>query len=298
LFGESREMEPPLISPPTRRAALGVGVLAATALVGRAGAEPKAAGPLDLTSEAGRLRAYMLMRGALDDRLVIGFVAGRYYGVVDDEIKPLYGVHAATFSRFKTRAEGGYNGAGYEVAFFTDLDTGKALETWANPYTGETVSVPKNTTFPPGVFVIGADLETRLPTRMPGVVSQDKVWPIQTSGDDVWITQDTRSAFTAPGAAKAARYNELVTLRARASDLARPGALKVPTEADWTSVVSWRPWLKMGDRPGHLWGAAHGRSCNTIDELPAPWLAATAQYRPEVLKHPGGTLANLLKGVT
>jgi hypothetical protein len=272
--------------------------LAATALVGRASAEPKAAAPLDLMSEAGRLRAYMLMRGALDDRLVIGFVAGRYYGVVDDEIRPLYGVHAATFSRFKRRAEGGYDGASYEVAFFTDIETGKALETWANPYTGETVTVPKTTTFPPGVFVIGADLETRLSIRMPGLVSEDKVWPIQTSGDDVWVTQDTRSAFTAPGATKAARYSELVTLRARASNLARPGALKVSTEADWTSVVSWRPWLKMGDRPGHLWGAAHGRSCNTIDELPAPWLAAAAQYRPEVLKNPGGTLAAMLSAVT
>ena len=52
-----------------------------------------------LLSEA--LRRFIKMSGALDDRLVIGFVSGRYNGVVDSELTPLFGVFAATFSRYR-----------------------------------------------------------------------------------------------------------------------------------------------------------------------------------------------------
>jgi hypothetical protein len=146
------------------------------ALAGAASTLALAAGPgaSGLETPAGRLRAFMLMRGALDDRLVIGFVSGRYYGVVDDEMKPLYGVVAATFGRYRPRADGGYDGASYEIPFFTDLETGAPLERWLNPYTGETVAVPQ-TALPPAPIVITADMSVRVPKLPPGVTVEDRV---------------------------------------------------------------------------------------------------------------------------
>jgi hypothetical protein len=277
----------------TRRAMLAAGLAGGAGLCAP-GAE--AAPPaLDLATPAGRLRAYMLMRGALDDRLVIGFVEGRYYGVVDAELTPLYGVFAATFARYRPRPGGGFDGASYEVAFFTDLATGAALDTFLNPYTGARVDVA-NAAFPPATLAIAEDLTITAPTGPPGVSLGDRVIAVQAQGGDVWMTEQVVGAYTPPGAAKAVRYSEITALHALASDLSAPGAKSVPCQTSYTSVVSWRPWLQMGDHPGHLLGNGVGRYGATLDTVPETWRRAAAQRRPDVLRDPAGPLAGLLGG--
>jgi hypothetical protein len=248
---------------------------------------------LDLTTPKGRLRAYMLMRGALDDRLVIGFISGRYYGVVGEEIKPLYGVVGATFARFRPRADGGYDGATYEIPFFTDLETGAALETFRNPYTGQTVAVV-NSGYPPSTFTITEALEVTIAKPFPGLVVHDKVIAIQSSGADVWMTEETTSALTIAGAPNPVRYSEVTSLHALQADLLSPGAHSVPCQTAYTSIVSWRPWLKMADHPGHLMGNGVGRYGMKLEELPPNWRAAAAALHPQVLSDPAAPLDALL----
>jgi hypothetical protein len=83
-------------------------------------------------------------------------------------------------------------------------------------------------------------------------------------------------------------------MQARLSDLQAPDAKRVPCLTGYTSVVSWRPWLKMGDRPGHLMGQGAGRYGVSLESLPANWHAATAALRPDVLRDPSGPLRGLL----
>ncbi|AXU21046.1 hypothetical protein C7W88_18905 (plasmid) [Novosphingobium sp. THN1] len=98
-------------------------------------------GVLDVTSEAGRLRNFIMMRGALDEGLITSWVSARYYGVVEDRMDPLFAVVSAVYSRYRQVADG-YEAVNFELAWFTDPVTGKALETWDNPYTGKTCKVP------------------------------------------------------------------------------------------------------------------------------------------------------------
>jgi hypothetical protein len=254
-----------------------------------------AATAIDLVDPAKRLRAYMLMRGALDDRLVIGCLIGRYYGVVDDEIVPFFGLVSATFARYRPTADGGFEGATYEVPFFTDIETGEALDRLANPYTGETVSVSQ-AAFPPARIAIARDLSFAMPATPPRLAYQHHVLPALQSGGDVWMVEETISAIAIPNKPKPMRYAEIVTLHARSSDLQMPGARRVPCETNYESVSSWRPWLKMSDHPGHLNGTGAGRYGVPMEELPANWLEAAAVLRPDVLKDPGAPLDALLKG--
>ena len=90
-------------------------------------AAPLASAPPDLKTKAGIARAYMMMRGALDDRLVIGCVTGRYYGVVDAVLTPLFGVCGATLTRYRPSAGSAYEAVTCELAYFTDLATGAAI---------------------------------------------------------------------------------------------------------------------------------------------------------------------------
>jgi hypothetical protein len=57
---------------------------------------------------AARLEMFMMMRGALDDKLVIGCLTGRYYGIVDAQLKLLFGLVSATFSRYRPALGGGH----------------------------------------------------------------------------------------------------------------------------------------------------------------------------------------------
>ncbi len=240
---------------------------------------------IDLLSPQQRLRAFMMMRGALDDRLVVGFVSGTYYGVVGDKMTPLYGLAAATFSRYRPMADGGYAGVGLEQAYFTDLDTGKVLETWLNPYTGETVTVPE-TRFEPRALTIDQNLRFGPPVTAPGVTVDQSVLPPQIIGDDIWFTERILSEIEPAGADKAFHYNELTTMHASRADVMNPDAKRVPCDTHFSATVGWRPWLKMADRPGHLLGDGQGRYGVAVDNLPPVWLEATLRSRPEIIHDP------------
>jgi hypothetical protein len=119
-----------------RRDAL-VGVAAAVAAAGSSAALERPAAPAGLST----LQQFVKLRGALDERLVTGFVIGRFDGVVGDVVTPLFGVLSAVFSRYRSTSAG-YVVVSYEQAYYTDLDSGRVVERMKNPYTGDTVEVP------------------------------------------------------------------------------------------------------------------------------------------------------------
>lgn len=253
-----------------------------------ASASPVVAAPqgLDLSSESARLRAFIQMRGSLDDQLVTGFISGRYYGVVDEEITPLFGVSAATFARYRPASKGGYEMVSFEQAYFTDLATGAYLKEWLNPYTGQKVSVPVTRTSPTKVL-IAPDLSFALVKSMPGGKMDHRVLPVEVIDDDVLFVEQIQAAFQGPPGSKPFRYNEITTLRSSLKDLSEPGLKHVPCAVTFNSVVGWRPWMGMGARPGHLLAQGSGRYGVAMDKMPKAWLEATRQERPELLVDPG-----------
>lgn len=267
----------------------GFGEVAAPALAANARRTP-----LDFTMPEDRLKAYMLMRGALDERLVIGCISGSYFGVVGDELTPLWDVTAATFARYRRRADGGYDGFTAEVAYFIDRETRRAAGRFLNPYTGETVVEPQQG-YAPAHIVIGADLSFGLGKPVPGLVMDHHIKNPDVRGDDVWMAEMSRTAMTFPGAVRPVRYSESNIMHARMADLEVPGVLRVRSEVSFTNFVSWRPWMKMGDRPGHMSAVGVGSFSDTMDGLPAEWVAATKERRPELLDNPGMLVDDLWK---
>ncbi|MFM2370718.1 MAG: hypothetical protein RIS85_440 [Pseudomonadota bacterium] len=252
----------------------------------------KAPRALDVTTAEGRLRTFMMMRGALDERLVTSWVSARYYGVVEDRMDPLFAVVSAVFSRYRQVADGSFEAVNFELAWFTDPVTGKALETYRNPYTGKDCKVPSGG-YAPSKIRFGKDLSFHVMREVPGLQMEHDVLPFDVRGDDVWVTERSRTAMTFPGATKAFRYSESNTFHAKRHDLEKPGATRVTSEVSFTNVCSWRPWLEMGDRPGHLTATGIGRQNATMDSIHPAWLEATAAKRPEVLKDPAAILQPL-----
>ena len=270
-------------------AGLAAGAVAAPALARSIGAK---AGGIDFTTPAGRFRTFMLMRGALDEQLVIGWMQANYYGVVDDRMEPLFDVVAAVFNRYRRLADGGVEVVNAELAWFVDRETGKAMDSFRNPYTGVSVDVPGGG-LSPSKYTFGPDLSMRLGREMPGMEFAHEVLPPVVRGGDVWITERSRSSFPIPGQVKLMRYSESNVFHAPRSAVEARGATRVVSDVSFTNVVSWRPWMKMGDHPGHLTASGAGRHGASLASLPPAWLGATRARRPEVLRDPAALVAPL-----
>ena len=143
------------------------GVLAGAAFAGVAAATTPvfAAQPLDPADPVRRLRDYMLMRGALDENLIISCISCQFFGVVEAAMTPFYDLVAATFSRFRPAPNGGYEGVSFEIEYFIDRETGEVLNKWRNPYSGEVVTAKHNDS-KPIKYVIGADTRMGLPPAL------------------------------------------------------------------------------------------------------------------------------------
>lgn len=280
----------------TRRNALGLagglmGIAASGLIPAVAQAKGHAAKPLDPAKPADRLATFVKVRGSLDDRLLTSWVSARYYGVVEDEMRPLFNVRSAVFARYRPVADGGYEAVNAEIAWFTDPDTGHVLRQWHNPYTGQDVTVPMGG-YAPSKILIRPDLGFELAKPVPGLDIQHEVLPFEIRGDDLYITERSRTAMRFAPNAKPFRYSESNTFRANLAAV-RSGAAHVPADVSFTNVCSWRPWMQMGDRSGHLTAIGIGKQGTSFNTIPAEWLAATREFRPEVLKDPAALLAPL-----
>jgi hypothetical protein len=264
----------------SRRAIMG-GMASAWAIPSLAMAT--AAGAARPGAISSKLRTLMMMRGALDDRLVMYWLRGRYYGLVDGEATPLFGVVSACFSRYHAHQDGGFIGARGEISHYTDFETGEVVQSVPNPYTHVAMQPPTRG-YPPSPVRIQADATITI-AEAPGVQFRNVVHDPEVNGNDVSLSESSMAKTPLPGG-KLSLYNEMLTYRAKASDLARADLQRVPCELSFTNTVSWRSWMGMGDRPGLMLSVGAGSYVDAIAELPPAWVKATMQTNPGLLERP------------
>ncbi len=246
--------------------------------------------PIDYQSDAGRLKTVLLMRGALDERLVTNWIRARYFGVIGDKMQPLFGVVAATFNRYRQMENGGYEYATREIAYFTDHDCTEALETYENPYTGEVVSIPQGGV-DAALVRIGPDMHYALAEERPGIEMKHTFYPVHLDGDDVWLTESENVAVNFPGGLPPFRYQDVATYHAPKAELEAADAVAVQALVGYSSVTSWRPWLNMpAGTQGHLTATGTGRTNSSFDAMPKAWIEATKKRNPHILDDPGALL--------
>ena len=272
----------------TRRAFLGgLAALSTTGVAPRVLARGR---PLDLADPRDRLTAIAKLRGATDDRLVISYVIGARYAVPEHRLVPMMGILAATFSRWTRLDADRFEARSLEVAFFTDLATGGLLEQWKNPVTGAVVDVPVTRMGPSRIVITADGLTVDVPGgEASGLRLVHVFQPPVVVGDQVWLTEQIN--VDGPPGPRPFVYNELSTYAARKSDLDDPGQAAVPTDVQYQSLITYRPWMGFGDAPGHTLARGAGRRVSRIDELPPQYVALAKRLHPDVIADPLAALA-------
>lgn len=240
------------------------------------------------------LRRFVLMRGTMDERVVLGEIDGQFLAAVDGEMLPMCGLRATTFTRWKSLGDGRWLTASFEHVYYTDLATGAVMTEWKNPLTGRTVPVPVYSA-KPSRRLLRADLSFGSVEPLPaGVVLDDRVELAQEDRGEQVFVQRVNAVTSRPGVAGRYRYGELVTLRAPLAALRDAKARQVPCELNFTALSSYRPWMQMGDQPGHLVSHGHGRNGLGLAELNPVWLTAARAGKLDWLDDPDKRLAPLL----
>lgn len=248
---------------------------------------------LDLKVPQDRLTALAKMRGSTNGILTIGWIMGTRYAVIDKKAVPMLGILAGTFSQYRRVDENTFEAHALEVAYFTDLASGKLLETWENPVTGKVVEVPQTRMGPSRILMRAEGLEVPRPSgEAAGMqIRHQFMDPIQFQGR-VWITEEIRVASEPrePGG-KAFRYNEMTTYESRLADLENPEITAAPVNVQYHSLVSFRPWMGFGDTPGHTTARGFGSRETRVEDLPPYYLELTERHHPDVLNDPIAALA-------
>lgn len=243
---------------------------------------------LDLDDSADNLTAFVKSRGSLDPtEEVIFYANGSIYGVVDGEWdKHLMDYEMYNIGRIVSVGEGEYQLLTREVLLYTDKETGEVLETFDNPYTGESIKVlhvwndPVNQIF-----------------KLEGKYGKWGISHNKYGKDVICMNANILLAYPSPLTVEDYPENsqsdlyeagELFQFFVSEKELNDQTLKSANATISWTRIGPWLPWMNMGQKPGKMLyqGAGYKLSEKNYDDMPAVLTEYVIANKPEFRNAP------------
>lgn len=224
---------------------------------------------------------------SMDNRVVYWYLRAVRYGLVDTAFTPFWDMHVGFLSITENEGEG-FNTKTMSAIFYTDLETGKLLESFDNPYTGERVPVRQ-----PGLgrskrHYDKAGMKNERPNR-PGmnITQWGEVGPAWVVGDDVWVRGDTgfRGEPTTDEGSLI-HINDWSTYQGSISEVSDSSVASANATQAFNDINTWPGWLNMGDQPGNYVSRGFGRKSWSMDGMPPEWSAVMKDRYPKEFADP------------
>lgn len=250
----------------------------ATLAAGRAAGSAAPQTPPTPAASALSLDDLIRIIGRNDGGISVRWTDGILTAHIDSVTTPLFRVMSQIFSRHRKRSDGGYDSVVFELAYFADLETRELLETWRNPFTSATVTVPKTVLGPTPYVITPQRIATR-DLQYSGGVPFNHRFTIDSVADDLWITEmlDAVMPSPAPGV-PGFGFHENFIYHANTRDLAERSQAHIEASVQKVNVLGWRPWMLMGDKKGLTMTRAHGRVIDTMQALPEAFRRLNAAH--------------------
>ena len=273
------------------------GVAGTVAVSLRAAAEQSPGDPmavpdqLDTRDPDHNLVTYMKILSDLSGRPTYRFHTGRILSVAPGQLgQPFMDFVACKQDRVRRLTDGSYQHGYRGVILFTEVDTGRVLDTFENPLTGKTNRVQHfRTQWGSGVFTRHGAYSLAAAGQAqeaPGL--RDKPFQLGWTivGDDVWVTYDERVAVRDAGGAIVYADSSMYRYHASLGQLKDPEQPSADTVMSWNTETTWWPWMDMGDTPGHLIFGSMGRKFADLAEVPEQVISASEEIFPGQLSRP------------
>ncbi|UCG71916.1 MAG: DUF1838 domain-containing protein [Chromatiales bacterium] len=169
-----------------------------------------------------------------------------------------------------------------EILLYLDPQTGEVLETWDNPWTGETVKV---------IHVTNDPVNQRIPRV--GRSGREFALPFVVQGNQWWLTSTVPLFYKNVLGGEYQKYvggtyhaTEMFNFFGDVDEITDPDVESVPARVGWVRISSWLPWMEMGDRPGLLYFHTAGRKLDSFDDLSERMREQIANSYPEYANPP------------
>jgi hypothetical protein len=238
------------------------------------------------------LEIYQRLSGSFDDRLIIWWMSGTQYGVVDARTQALFGMEVGMFHRWYRQPDGSFRAAFFELTYFTDLATGALLRDFKNPYTGQT-NVARHTRLGPEIRLLtGAGLAS--PDNPLVKEYAGSLGPAVINGERIWIPAAVEALVKFPKpTAPEILINIYTTVQGSLTDAQNSQLISAPCTLEFHNVQRWMPWMRMEDQPGNMMATASGRKLESMTDLPAAYLAMAEEVHGKYIADPADLLEKL-----
>jgi len=254
---------------------------------------------LNFSDAEDNLTAWVKLVSSLEDgKETCGYFAGTQYAVIGSQevIKPLFRIAGFGMSRVTRLADGRYQNLHREIVYYLDLKEDRILETWDNPYTGETVEV-FNTHNDPVNSYYSTSFKQKFGTPESGfeTVEFPFILPWETFGDRAIVSFAVNTRWPTPLPPKQwprehfgewYRTSEYFQIHSSLADLNDPDMPKVPYTGAWQKVAPWHPWMLMDNRDGGILGISNVFSLDSTAELPTHIREYTEKNYPKYMHAP------------
>jgi hypothetical protein len=267
-------------------------MLSAGAAFGLAPFAAAAAPALDLSKPVDMFNAYARMRGRGAAGPGLWWYEGTAFGQrAGEPQEALLGIEGFSFNRLIVNADGTLSQHMAETGYFKDLKTGAIVDSWVNPYTGQSVK-PAHYHTRQNVVATVDSLKSEESGRARGE-TKGRIGPAISGVDTTWITENFSTKIALPpregetaGAVMIA--SSMAVFAALTKDLADAKRDFVPATLTFQSVGDrFLPWMGMGAAPGLSVWQLMGRKVRTSAECPPILRARIDKDFPGWLADPG-----------
>ena len=224
------------------------------------------------------------------------FLKFHIYGYAGDgNLIPFFTLNNYVIQEWVPREEGNFDVRHFEVGYYSEFDEAEAIEEWENPLTGETIRLPH--------FVLGPLPRSYGPGKGESSASfAPDPLNITMIGDRIYIPTLTKinlpNALSVEewgpyGSGPTTYWDSMLVYSADVEDVFDGEKTHVAAEMHMQNLVSWAPFLKLGDSPGRTMGRAYGQHISGFDALPKDIRAGFEKYTPEIFDIESWTVLRL-----
>jgi len=228
---------------------------------------------IDLSTPEGGLLASRKISCSLEDGVPVTYWwhGEMYSRIPGEKDRMLFRIEGMNIRQCETVVDPergtGFRLVSREILLYLDPETGRPLERWKNPWSGEEVDVIQTENDP-------VSMKTGFfPVRRDGKPYEFDATII---GNDWFTTGATPLFYLNPLAGDYQPYVggwyhavEMFSDFGQVDDLTDPSRHTAHVVLSWTRISKWLPWMKMGDRVGLLYVTSAGRKLDSWDQMGA-----------------------------
>lgn len=240
---------------------------------------------LRLENPEARSRLIAKVMGSTEEGERHAFLKFHIFGFAGDgNLIPFFSMNNYVIQKWTPSDGAEFEVQHYEVAYYSKFDSAEPLDEWENPLTGETVKLPH--------FVLGPVTRAYGPGlgESPASFAPDPM-NITMIGDRVYIPTLTKIQF--PNSLRPEEWgpysngpitywDSMLVFSADVEDVFNDDLTHVDAEMHMQNLVSWAPYLKLGQSPGRTMVRAYGQHISGYDALPEDIRANLEKYTPEI----------------